>query len=79
MKWQLLFMALFHDQLAVLPEELLRSIWGKLWDNFLRFSIKTYCGYSLEAQQGASDKYPQYMILWRNKKKCPRTIAKYSS
>ena len=30
-------------------------------------------------QQGASNEYLQHIFLWRNKKKCPRIITKYSS
>ena len=34
----------------------------------------------LEApRRGASNEYPQHMFLWRNKKKYPRIITKYSS
>ena len=33
------------------------------------FSMKTCCGYSLEApQRGTSNEYPQHIFLWRNKK-----------
>ena len=33
------------------------------------FSMKTCCGYSLEApHRGTSKEYPQHMFLWRNKK-----------
>ena len=28
---------------------------------------------------GASNEYPQHMLLWRNKKKYPRSITKYFS
>ena len=36
---------------------------------FLFLHENICCGYSLEApRQGASNEYPQYMFLWRNKK-----------
>ena len=38
------------------------------------------CGYSLEApQRGASNEYPQDMILWKNKKNYPRISIECSS
>ena len=41
----------------------------KYW-YFSYFSMKTYCGYSLEAPlRGASNEYPQHMFSWRNKTK----------
>ena len=53
------------------PGELLRrSIWWKLWDNFLQLSIQAY---------SPSNEYPQHMVLCRNKKKYPRIITNYSS
>ena len=37
--------------------------------SFLLLSKNICCGYSLEApHRGASNKYPQHMFLWRNKK-----------
>ena len=34
--------------------------------------VRLYCGYSLEAScQSTPNEYPQYMFLWRNKKKYP--------
>ena len=36
---------------------------------FLFLHKNTYCGYALEApRRGTSNEYPQYMLLWRNKK-----------
>ena len=38
------------------------------------------CGYSLEMPRGgASNKHPQHMFLWRNRKNYIRIISKYSS
>ena len=61
-------------------EELLKTtIWWKFWDNFSYFSIKTCCGYSLEAPcRGTSNEYPQHMLWWRTGENYPRIITKYS-
>ena len=42
----------------------------KMFANFSSFFLKNICyGYSLEAPlQSTSNKYPQYMLSWRNKK-----------
>ena len=46
---------------------------SKSIDIFSYFSIKTRCGYSLEAPQWcASTEYPQHMFSWRNKKNINR-------
>ena len=50
-------------------EEQIRRVFD---DNFLQFSIKTYCRYSLESpQQGNSNEYPQHKFLWRKKQNYP--------
>ena len=39
------------------------------WKFFLFLHKNIHCGYSSEAPRwGASDEYPQYMFMWRNKK-----------
>ena len=50
-------------------------------DFFFLFLHKTICcGYSLEApRRGASNEYPQHMVLWRIGENYPRIIIKYSS
>ena len=46
------------------------SLSGKHFSNFATKTHIHYCGYSLEAPcQGAFNKFPQYMLLWKNKKK----------
>ena len=62
-------------------EDLLRSIWGQLWDNFFLFLHENICcGYSLEVPHwGASNEYPQHMFLWRTWENYPKIITKYSS
>ena len=47
---------------------------------FLFLHINIRCGFSLEApQRGASNEYPQHMVLWRTGENYPRIITKYSS
>ena len=37
--------------------------------SYLKLCLDKRCGFSLEVtQQGASNKYPQHIFLWRNKK-----------
>ena len=53
---------------------------GYLVNIFSSFSMKTCCGYSLEAfPQGASNEYPQHMFSWRNKKNINTFELKKSS